>query len=146
MKTMIFARPVVLLAALAAIAMLALAACGSPSNAYGGGGAKASPSAGAVSGGSTTSRVSIQNFSFAPSTITVPVGTTVTWTNNDTTQHDVTSANGPGTNASTTSTFASGPMAQGDTFSYTFKKAGTYYYECSIHAAMAAMHGVVIVQ
>ena len=73
-------------------------------------------------------------------------GTTVTWTNNDSTPHDVTSTNGPGTGATVTSLFTSGELAAGKTFSYTFKKAGTYYYECKIHASLATMHAVVIVK
>ena len=45
-----------------------------------------------------------------------------------------------------TPTFASGPMAQGATFTYTFKKPGTYCYECTIHASMPGMHAAVIVK
>ena len=73
-------------------------------------------------------------------------GTEVTWTNDDTTPHDVTSTDGPGTDAATTSTFASETLAQGDTFSFTFDEPGTYYYECTIHASMATMHAEVIVE
>ena len=78
--------------------------------------------------------------------MTVSVGTKVTWTNNDTTAHDVTSTDGPGVNAATTSTFRSGSLAQGDRFSYAFRQRGTYYYECAIHASMPPMHAVVIVE
>jgi len=71
--------------------------------------------------------VSIQNFAFSPATITVPVGTTVTWTNKDSVAHTVTSRNG---------TFDSGTLHQGDTFQFTFNSPGTYDYYCTIHPSM----------
>jgi plastocyanin len=138
MKTRILTRPLALVAALAVVAVAALAACGSPSPTNAGAGPTATA-------GAATDRISIQDFSFSPSTTTVAAGTTVTWTNDDSAVHDVTSADGPGTDATTTSTFASATLSQGDTFSFTFAQPGTYYYECTIHAAMATMHGVVIV-
>jgi plastocyanin len=139
MKTRILTRPVVLVAALAVVAVAALAACGSPSPTNAGAGV-------AATAGASADTISIQDFSFSPSTITVAAGTTVTWTNDDSAVHDVTSTDGPGTDATTTSTFASAKLSQGDTFSFTFAQPGTYYYECTIHAAMATMHGVVIVK
>ena len=60
--------------------------------------------------------------------------------------HNVTSTDGPGVDAATTSTFASETLSQGDTFSFTFEEPGTYYYECTIHASMATMHATVIVE
>jgi plastocyanin len=150
MKTRILTRPVVLVAALAVVAMMALAACGSPSPTDADAGSSGSPSASATpsAGGSaaTTTKISIQDFSFSPSTATVTAGTTVTWTNDEAAVHDVTSTDGPGTDAATTSTFASETLSQGDSFSFTFETPGTYYYECTIHASMATMHGVVIVE
>ena len=147
MKTRKLTRLVVLVAAFAVVAVMALAACGSPSNANAGSGSSASPGAPAAGGSTaTTNTISIQDFSFTPSTTTVAAGTTVTWTNNDAMVHDVTSTDGPDVGAATTSTFASAKLSQGDTFSFTFAQPGTYYYECTIHAAMATMHGVVIVK
>jgi plastocyanin len=142
------------------VAAAALAGCGSIRNAYGspskssGGSAvapmksmSASPSAGgAAVTPATGSTVAIQNFAFAPQTLTVKVGTKVTWTNSDTTPHTVTSVNGLSTSASLTGLFDSGPLAQGQSFSFTFSKAGTYFYECTIHAAMASMHATVVVK
>ena len=139
-------RPVVLVAALAVVAVFVLAACGSPTNANAGNTPAPATTPAASGGGSTTSSIAIQNFTFAPATTTVKPGTTVTWTNDDSTVHDVTSTDGPAVDAKTTSLFGSGQMAQGQTFSFTFKKAGTYYYECTIHASMASMHAVVIVK
>jgi plastocyanin len=90
----------------------------------------------AASTASTTSSsntVSIVNFTFTPGTLTVNVGTTVTWTNNDSTTHRP---------VSDTGVFDSGNLAPGATFSYTFNNAGTFPYHCAIHTYMS---GTVIV-
>lgn len=71
--------------------------------------------------------VDIANFAFSPATLTVKVGTTVTWTNQDSAAHTVTSDTG---------LFDSGNMPQGKSFSYTFTTAGTYAYHCTYHAMM----------
>jgi plastocyanin len=71
--------------------------------------------------------VTIQNFSFQPGAMTVPVGATVTWTNTDSTEHTVTSD---------TAIFDSGALSQNGTFSHTFSSAGTFSYHCSIHTYM----------
>jgi plastocyanin len=73
--------------------------------------------------------VTIQNFAFAPVSLTVAAGTKVTWTNQDSTAHTVTADNG---------SFGSQHLATGTTFSETFSKAGTYAYHCSIHTSMKA--------
>jgi plastocyanin len=78
--------------------------------------------------------VKIDNFSFGPQTITVPVGATVTWTNGD----DI-----PHTAVSTDGVFKSKVMDTDEKFSYTFTKAGTYAYYCTIHPKMT---GQVVVQ
>jgi plastocyanin len=78
--------------------------------------------------------VKIDNFSFGPQTITVPVGATVTWTNAD----DI-----PHTAVSTDGVFKSKVMDTDEKFSYTFTKAGTYAYYCTIHPKMT---GQVVVQ
>ena len=78
--------------------------------------------------------VKIDNFVFGPQTITVPVGTTVTWTNSD----DI-----PHTAVSTDGVFKSKVMDTDEKFSYTFTKAGTYSYYCTIHPKMT---GKVVVQ
>ena len=82
-----------------------------------------------TSGPSTSSSVAIQDFAFSPASITVKKGTTVTWTNKDSTTHTVTSTSGP-------SSFDSGDLATGKSFSHTFDTAGTYNYKCSIHPNM----------
>jgi plastocyanin len=78
--------------------------------------------------------VKIDNFVFGPQTITVPVGTTVTWTNSD----DI-----PHTAVSTDGVFKSKVMDTDEKFSYTFAKAGTYPYYCSVHPKMI---GLIVVK
>src|SRR5579864_9529932 len=78
--------------------------------------------------------VKIDNFVFGPETITVPVGATVTWTNKD----DI-----PHTAVSTDGVFKSKVLDTDEKFSYTFTKAGTYLYYCTIHPKMT---GKVVVQ
>ena len=78
--------------------------------------------------------VKIDNFVFGPPTITVPVGATVTWTNKD----DI-----PHTTVSTDGVFKSKVMDTDEKFSYTFAKAGTYPYYCTIHPKMT---GKIVVQ
>jgi plastocyanin len=81
-----------------------------------------------------TAAVKIDNFVFGPQTITVPVGATVTWTNSD----DI-----PHTAVSTDGVFKSKVMDTDEKFTYTFTKAGTYPYYCTIHPKMT---GKVVVQ
>lgn len=71
---------------------------------------------------------------FNPSPLTIAVGTTVRWTNDDTIAHDSTS------NANV---WASGNMNPGAHFDFTFQAAGTYPYHCTIHPGMT---GTVVVQ
>ena len=93
-------------------------------------GAQAQPAAAAPA----TMEVKIDNFSFGPMTITVAVGTTVTWTNRDDIPHTVVSTDG---------VFKSKVMDTDEKFSFTFTKAGTFAYFCSIHPKMT---GTVVVQ
>ena len=73
----------------------------------------------------------IQNYKFSPAALTVAVGDTVKWTNMDTAPHTVTVTSGP-------VKFNSGNLAKGESFSYTFTKAGTYAYYCAVHPDMTA--------
>jgi plastocyanin len=81
-----------------------------------------------------TMEVKIDNFSFGPGTITVPAGTTVTWTNRDDIPHTVVSTEGA---------FKSKVLDTDERFSFTFSKSGNYPYFCSIHPKMT---GKVVVQ
>ena len=80
--------------------------------------------------------VKIDNFSFGPGTVTVAVGTTVTWTNQDDIPHTVVSTDDP-------KAFRSKVLDTDEKFSYTFTKAGTFAYFCSIHPKMT---GIVVVK
>jgi plastocyanin len=75
----------------------------------------------------TRTAVTIDNFTFGPQTVTVPVGATVTWNNHD----DI-----PHTAVSTDGVFRSKVMDTNESFTYTFTKAGTYPYYCTIHPKM----------
>jgi plastocyanin len=79
--------------------------------------------------------VYIDNFAFAPAKLTVPAGSTVTWTNRDEEPHTVVANDG---------SFHSPGMGSQATFSFTFAKAGTFDYVCSIHPFMRAT--VVVTQ
>ena len=72
-------------------------------------------------------QVFMQNTAFNPQSITVAVNSTVTWTNKDNMTHNVTSDSG---------WFVSGNIAPGATYSHQFTTAGTYNYQCTIHAGM----------
>lgn len=79
----------------------------------------------------TGNAVAIKNFAFAPATLKVRVGTTVTWTNQDTDAHTVTSAGTGGP-------LHSAALTTHATYSYTFTRPGTYAYLCTIHPFMTA--------
>ena len=71
--------------------------------------------------------ITIQNFAFAPASLTVKSGATVTWTNMDSPKHSVKWDDG---------TTGSDPLATGATYTRTFATAGTFTYVCGIHASM----------
>jgi plastocyanin len=78
--------------------------------------------------------VTIKDFAYSPATLTISVGTTVVWENQDSVPHTVTSDTG---------LFDSGTLSNGGTFSFTFTSPGTFNYGCTIHPYM---HGTIIVQ
>ncbi len=128
-------RALVVLVALIAVTAVA-SACGSSSN---GGGAStpASAAANTASGGAPAasgSTVEINNFMFMPASLTVAVGTAVTWKFDDSTDHTV---------AADDNSFTSPPLGKGKTYTHTFKTAGTVKYHCSIHPFMT---GTIIVK
>ena len=163
MKTKWFMRPLLVVLAIAALASLA-AACGGTSSADSGSSstpAAASPATSpaaatptetptSTSGGDDSStggvKVTIADSAFSPSKIEVQAGTTVTWTNDDALPHTVTSTVTDDVDSATSDLFDSGTLQTGESFSYTFKKAGDYPYECTIHASMPSMHGKVEVK
>jgi len=74
-------------------------------------------------------RIGIAKFQFGPSTVTVPVGTTVTWVNQDDDAHTVTADDGR---------FSSAGLDHDEQFSYRFAAPGTYAYHCALHPHMTA--------
>jgi plastocyanin len=117
-----------ILVALCAVLALALgvAACGGDDDS--GGGGSTSTSSAASSGGGVT--IKMQNIQFAPKDTTVKVGQKVTWTNDDSTDHNVTADSG--------ADFKSKDFGSGGTFEFTPDKAGTIKYECTLHPGMTA--------
>lgn len=79
--------------------------------------------------------VVIKNFAFSPSSLNVKVGTSVMWTNDDAVTHTITSDSG--------SLLNSGMLSPGQSFSFTFDRAGSFGYHCNIHPAMK---GTVVVK
>ena len=79
--------------------------------------------------GENASEIKIDNFNFTPSTVNVPVGTQVHWTNRDDIPHTVVSED---------KAFKSKALDTDDEFSYKFSKPGTYKYFCSLHPKMTA--------
>ncbi|MDB5292316.1 MAG: hypothetical protein JWL69_3557 [Phycisphaerales bacterium] len=75
--------------------------------------------------------VSIDNFSFTPQVLSVPVGATVTWVNHDDVPHTASGEEGP-------AKFDSKALDTDDKYSFTFTKPGTYKYYCKVHPHMTA--------
>ena len=74
--------------------------------------------------------VTIQSFTFGPAALTVPLGATVTWINQDDSPHTVTTDD---------RRIKSPALDTGDKFSFTFDKPGSYTYFCTIHPHMTGM-------
>ncbi len=81
-----------------------------------------------------SAEVRIDNFTFGPDALTVPVNSTVTWLNKDDVPHVINSTDG---------VFRSKALDSDDKYSFTFSKPGTYEYFCSIHPKMT---GKIIVR
>ncbi len=79
-------------------------------------------------------QVRIDNFAFAPGTLTISPGTEVTWTNEDDIPHTVVLMDGSA---------RSKALDSEETFSHRFEKAGTYTYICGLHPHM---HGEIVVR
>jgi len=91
------------------------------------------PGAGAADAAGGTI-VMAKDFMFAPTSITIKAGSTVTWTNHDEEPHTVVSDIGM---------FRSAALDTNESFSFRFEKPGTYHYACSIHPRMV---GTIVVQ
>ena len=135
-------RWLALLLACMALALVA-AGCGDDDDDDGGGGGAATTEQPADTGGDDDgggggddddggggggTEVSMADITFEPAEVTVGVGDTVTWTNDDSVDHDVT--------ADSFSSGDPGGIAPGDTFDHAFEEAGTFDYVCTVHPGM----------
>lgn len=118
-------RRIVLL--LCAAGALAAAGCGSSNNS---GSSSSSTPAASSSSSSGEVAIKMQNIAFDPKAVTVKVGQKVTWTNDDSVDHNVTSQSGE--------TIKSQNFGKGATFSFTPTKAGAIKYVCTLHPGMDA--------
>ena len=109
------------------VALLFLAACAPKTGPTPAGPLPPISSTAAPASGETA--VTIANFAFDPATLTVTIGTTVKWTNQDSAGHTVTADD---------NSWSSGNLNQGDSYSHTFTQAGTYAYHCGVHPSMKA--------
>ncbi|MEU4191835.1 cupredoxin family copper-binding protein [Kribbella sp. NPDC026611] len=145
MTTLRGTRPFVTALA-AAGCLVAVAACGGGTDSQSQANPAPPPAADSEMPGMTTSAspagpavaansVDIKEFAFGPQSISVKVGTTVTWTNDDQDPHTVTSQNGNGPLKSST-------LQNGDKYQFKFTKAGSFDYLCTIHPFMT---GTVVV-
>ncbi|MGI8413444.1 MAG: cupredoxin domain-containing protein [Solirubrobacteraceae bacterium] len=119
-----------ILPVIAAAVVLAVALAVAPHRPAPGG--ASSTSSASVSGGATA--VQIKNYNFAPDTLTVKVGTKVTWTNHDATAHTATADGG---------SFDTGTLNQGQSKTIVFMRPGTFSYHCIFHAFMTGTIKVV---
>lgn len=111
----------------AACLALPVAGCGSSNDKSSGGASAASSTPAASSGGAVA--ITIKNIQFDPKTVTVKVGQTITWTNDDGFAHNVTAQKG--------ATFKSDNLNHGATFEFKADKPGTIQYVCTIHAGQS---------
>ena len=86
------------------------------------------PNPGPPGTGSASIAVSIEGFAFSSADLTIKAGDMVTWTNNDSAPHTVTSDAG--------SELGSETISSGKTYSHTFTTPGTYAYHCGLHPSM----------
>ena len=92
---------------------------------------------------STTSAVNLTNFSYQPGSLSVPAGTTISFSNNDATAHSVTADGGAfDSSPSCSPSQTAGCLQPGQSFSVTLTNAGTYAYHCRVHSFM---HGTIVV-
>jgi plastocyanin len=90
---------------------------------------KIAPATAGADSSAAPNQVTIDNFSFNPKTLTVPVGTKVTWINRDDVPHTATSSAKP-------TVFDSKALDTDEKFSFVFTAPGTYPYFCAVHPHM----------
>lgn len=113
---------------LCAAVALAAVGCGSSNDNSSSSSSSTSTPAASSSGGGVA--IKMQNIAFDPKDVTVKVGQKITWTNDDSTDHNVTADSG--------ADFKSKDFGNGATFEFTPDKAGTIAYECTLHPGMKA--------
>jgi plastocyanin len=140
-----------------AIVVLATAACSSPRDTGfppvpTASSASPSPSA-STGGGALTGPIEIVDSAFSPAEADVAVGAKVEWKQTGSAPHSVTAVPGQALKFDSSPACAGGDLSKclgsGDTFSFTFAKAGTYKYYCRIHGSpdgSAGMVGTVVVK
>ena len=84
-----------------------------------------------------SAEISIENFSFKPTILTIAPGTAVTWVNNDEEPHNIVNVGG------STRLFRSQGLDGGDKYTFVFDTPGTYSYICSVHPRM---EGTIVVK
>jgi plastocyanin len=99
--------------------------------------------ASSVSTSSVKNQVICKNNRFNPEALTVKAGTTVTWVNQDSYIHTVTSGKSP---TDSSGLFDSGNLNGGKTFSFKFDKAGTYDYFCIPHFSMGMIGKIIVTE
>ncbi len=82
-----------------------------------------------------TNTIKISSFAFSPSSTTIKAGMTVTWTNQDSVKHTVTSDSG--------SELSSPEISNGQSYSHTFNTKGAFSYHCAIHPSMK---GIIVIE
>ena len=90
-----------------------------------------------------SNQVICKNNKFVPDTLTVKVGTTVIWVNQDSYIHTVTSGTSP---SDRSGFFDSGNLNGGETFSFRFDKAGTYDYFCIPHFSLGMIGKIIVTE
>ena len=123
---------------LACLALGLVAGCGDDDDDGGGEAAKTTeqpadqPAEEPAAAGGGTAEVGLKGIKFDPDSVTVKVGGSVKWTNNEDVPHDVTKEDGPGADFSS----GKGNMKKGDTYTRMLTEAGTINYVCTVHPNM----------
>jgi plastocyanin len=122
---------------------LVAAGCGGDDDDSGGASDSGAPSGGYGNdgGGGGGTKVSMESLQFSPKDLTVKPGETITFTNSESTPHDVHKTSGPGEDFASGDT---GGMQEGDTFEVTLDKPGKYEYVCKLHEP--GMAGTITVE
>ena len=137
MKKMKENKKIFIIAAICLTALIILSFAGCSSNMQG----SKTTQAAVADAGSNPNQVICKSNKFNPAALTVKAGTTVTWVNEDSYIHTVTSGTSP---SDRSGLFDSGNLNGGDTFSFTFSEAGTYDYFCVPHYSLGMIGKIIV--